>query len=150
MKWRVRSDLPPRSAAGRPRESAGSHRADLGHLGCWWPPSHPARHMHRFAPLAPLYLVFPPLQWASGDFTRQRLSSGRESSQDLSEGNPQEPLKSAEQQTTWPQNPTFELGSQLAPWNSQLQQTLHCTISLRKPPKLPLGRQVPWLEPCSS
>ena len=150
MERRVRSDRLRRSAVGRPREKVDPHRADLKHEGCWWFLSHLAPHVHQSVPLVLSCLLFPPHQWALGGSTRQRLSSGRESDRDLSEGNPQGHPKSAEKQTTRPQNPTFELDSQLAPRNSRHQRTLHCTISPRKPPKPLSGRQVPQLKPCSN
>lgn len=149
MERRVRTDQLRRSAAGWPWEKVDPHRVDLEHEGCWWLLSHLAPHVHQSIPPVPSCLPFPPRQWGPGGSARQRLSSGRESNRDLSEGNPQGPLKSAEQQTTRRQNPTFKPDSQLGPWNSQRQRTLHCTISPRKPPKPLSGWQVPWLEPCS-
>ena len=150
MEQRVRSGQLRRSAAGQPREKANPHWADLEHGGCWWLLFHLAPHKCQSVPPVPSCLLFPPRQWAPGDSTRQGLSSGRESDRDLSKGNPQGPLKSAEQQTTWPQNPTFEPDSQLAPRNSRHQRTLHYTIFPRKAPKPLSGRQVPRLKLCSN
>ena len=144
MERRVRSDLLPQCATSRPRENTGPHQAMLvasisSGSAC-----------ASICSTSSLILVVSSSSIGTGGPGRQRLSLGRESGRDLSKGNPRGPPKSVEQRTTRPQDPTFKLGSQLVPRNSRHQRTLHCTISLRKPPKPPSGQQIPRLGPCLS